>query len=423
MKIKTIIIILGSVLVGALLFYGYSKSAEAATLTQQQLVSDTGGSFAGGIASALQGIGTGYTGTISAISVYLEWDGAGTQPATSTSASFQLRLGHCSNTAMSTSCASDADAPELTITTGKNLYTFTFSSPVSMDSSKYYYIGTNYTSVGSQVKFYGSANNTFQGDTNNSEKCWTTTFCTGLKDIYFYITGTPGDAISITYPTDGSTGLTNFGLWKVNYSLANTVGSSFINIFVNTTSTVSQSNYSWYDQEPENKTAGAYSTVLNRLHNDSYASGTTYYAKAYLYKAETVGATILASSAVVSFDIGDPTTEQTFESLPDLPFILPTGGGNVYPACTKFPFSYWCDFVNLWAGLTATSTTDTVPTLSITLPSMTGGASTTVSVISASNINTQIGSGTVSLMRSLIQYGLWIAFGFYVYERIKNLKF
>jgi len=403
-----------SVLVGALLFYSYSASA--ATLAEKQLIFTDGGALDGSEASANQGVGLLSPGAITDISYYLSWNGTGSAPSVS------ARL-YCSNT--NTYGAADCgqtDSVAQTISgTSATLYTFHFASPITINTAKYYAIGLNFTgSGGAQIKYYGSATNAWRGTTTET-KCFSAGICGTLADIYFYFTVNAVNGISITYPVSGSTGLGNFGLWKLNYGIT-TSTNAFINVFVNTTSTVSQANYLWYDQEPATGDAGTYSTVMNRLDINRYASGTTYYAKAYLYSNTAGGATVLAESAVVSFDIGDVDSDFVFEPV-DAPFLLGTGGGESSVLCSKAPFAYWCDFTDIINTLTATTTSSSIPTLSISIPSVNGGASTSIDIISKTGVENTIGSGTVALMRNLILYGLYIAAGLYVWERIKHFKF
>jgi len=229
------------------------------------------------------------------------------------------------------------------------------------------------------------------------------------------------NVINIAYPITGSTGLLNFGLWYVNYGLATSTpsGSAGVKIFVNTTSTVSDTNYLWYDQESKNGTADFYpNSPLNRLDQialGGYTSSTTYYAI-----AELIGDSgVLATSPVINFSIGNADTALVFPT-----FNNPLNASSTEPSriCTKAPFAYWCDLVALYNALTPTSTSSTLPVVGFTFLNVNAsGTTSTISVISQANVTSMMGATTVTLMRYLLVAGIWGSVIIYLWERIKHL--
>jgi len=313
-----------------------------------------------------------------------------------------------------------ASKNDTTTTTASNTeFTIEFSSPIEVAAGTYFF-GQHRNSGTGMVLGYEVAGEYAFGcryDNQVASANFSLSSCTSANDVYFKLNTSGTDSIQILYPDSGSSGIDNFGLWQISKTTAAAYNSGFVNIYVAATSTVSQSNYDWFDQVQSNFNLGTQTLLVPRL-NGSYASGTTYYAAAYMYS----GSTLLASSTISNFSIGDTDEEIVFTDFID---IIPSAGLDFSTStadssvCVRFPFSYFCDFVDLWSGFNATSTTDSLPVLSfeILLPDRT---TSTIPIISASNINSTLGASNVALMRSLIQYGLWLAFGYYVYSRIKN---
>jgi len=410
MRMRTLFMILFAVLLGALLFYGYSASA--AVIEQW---APTGN---------LENIGQGGDSTANTYDGFIF-----TVPIPTTITTITLKTpqaqGLVSPNSMDYALISSAGTvlASQTVTNQPTIAAateYTIDVPDTAVAAGTYFFGSNYNSGTGVVKGYTSSTSAYYTGGCLFENQATTTFslasCSGEKrSVYFKINNTNTNAINITYPVDGSTGMDNFGLWNIAYYTD--TDNTFTNIYVHTTSTVSNGNYLFLDQEPNFDSNGVLKTkVLNRLNSQSYASGTTYYAKAYLYGTSS----LLATSPTISFSIGDVDEELIFPVLPTPNFILGAEDNTASELCTKFPFSYWCDFTAIWAGLTATTTSSSLPVLAIVLPTGSGSATTSIPIISASGISTWLGASTVALMRSLIQLGLYLAFGLYVYERIKH---
>jgi len=364
--------------------------------------------------SFYQSLGTGLVGSVSSLTMYVSG---------STSLSRGPTIYRCDNTNIS-SCTNQAtySGSSVTLTSSPQLQTFTFT-PFTLDPAKYYYIVLTGPGGGTNMQLYGNSDGTFYANGVAGDWDGSTVAASGsVADFYFVLAGSFSDSIAITYPVSGSTNLPNFGLWGVQYGVAQNQPSTWINVFVNTTSTVSASNYLWFDQEIKNGTAGFYTDFLNRLPQTlggGYVSSTTYYAQAVLYSATST----LATSAVINFQIGNTGADLVFAPPPSL---LPgQGTGPVSSYCLKAPFAYWCDLVAIYNTLTPTSTTSTIPTLSISIPDVHGAAgntSTTISIISAANINNTLGASNVALLRQILQYGLWGTFVIYLIERIRYLQ-
>jgi len=414
MKIRTLFLIILSVIVGALLFYGYS--AKAAIIEQWAPTGNLENIGQGGDSTANTYDGFIFTipipTTINTITLKTPQAQGLVSPN-----SMDYALINASGTVLFTQTITNQ--PTIAAATEYTLDVTDTSVPAGT-----YFFGSNYNSGTGVVKGYTSSTSAYYTGGCLFNNQVTSTFslanCSGVyQSVYFKINNTNTSAINITYPADGATGLNNFGLWNIAYFTD--TDNTFTNIYVHTTSTVSNSNYLFLDQEPNLDSNGVLKTgVLNRLDSSDYTSGTTYYAKAYLYGTSS----LLASSPVISFSIGDTEAELTFPVFENPSFLLSVGDSNTSAEiCTKFPFSYWCDFTDLWATLTATTTSSSLPVLAITLPTGSGSATTSIPIISASGINTWLGASLVSGMRELIRFGLWLAFGLYVYERIKHYKF
>lgn len=421
-ELKTILIIFVAILIGALLFIGY-KSVYAATLFSQTN-SDTatpnsttlgGTAISGGTYPYFQKLGGNLSGTIATSTVYLATSGG------LGSMTLGVKIQCYDDSAYTTynsGCSSSNPTKVIAQNTSKTSYDF--ATPLTLSSTKYYALG-----VGCNSSCSGGTNTnllTYGANFNSYASGDFSTSTLNITDAYFSFSGDFGNSIALIYPATGSTNLVNFGFWRVGYSLATSQSGVIVDVFVNTTSTVSDVNYLWFDQETKPGLTGLYyDTNITRneqLLNGGYASGTTYYAVAKVYS----NSSLLATSATINFSIGSTTAgTQVFQAFAQ-PAGLISQGGQGSQLCAKFPFSYFCDFVTIWSTLNGTSTTNSLPVLALTMV-LPNHATTSIPIISASGVTTLLGSNNISLMRDLIKYGLWIAFGLYIYERIKHHQF
>lgn len=417
MKLKTGIFLkssLAGVLIFSFLFGGIEFASADAYLPERQLIFSDSGALDGAEASAHQGVGLLSAGSITAISYYLSWNGTGSAP------SVAARL-YCSSSNVygSADCGQTDTVTQVVSGTSATLYTFSFASPISINTSKYYAIGLNFTgSGGAQLRYHGSVENAWRGTTTET-KCFIAGICGTLSDIYFRISATAGNSIAFVYPVSGSTNLQNFGLWKLDYSLATSTNSAYINIFVNSTSTVSQTSYMVYDQEPVSTFAGYHGATLNRLHFSDYASGTTYYAKAYLMGTS---GSVLASSAVINFSIDDVGAELYFPVV-DTPFLNQSteeASEAENFLRQKFPFAYFYELSDLYSTAVSTST-NALPLLAFSVP-FPVGSSTSITVLSSSTLRNTMGSDNFDALYLLEGYAIYGMTAYYFINRIRNLR-
>jgi len=83
--------------------------------------------------------------------------------------------------------------------------------------------------------------------------------------------------------------------------------------------------------------------------------------------------------------------------------------------CSKFPFSYVCDFGLVLQELDQTG--DAPSVISMEFPSVFGKQASTTAFVILDPATIQSG-GTVPYLRTAIEYALWLMFGFVVYRRI-----
>jgi len=422
MKLKTALIIFLSVLIGAMLFIGYERTHAATLLSQTNADTATpnsttlgGTAISGGTYPYFQKLGGNLSGTIATSTVSLATSGG------LGSMTLGVKIQCYDDSAYTTYNSGCSSAnPTRVIAQNTTKASYDFATPLTLNSTKYYALGigcnsscsggTNTNLLAYGANFNGYAAGDFSTSTLN------------ITDAYFSLSGDFGNSVSILYPATGSSGLVNFGFWRVGYTLATSQSSVLVDVFVNTTSTVSDVNYLWFDQETKPGFTGlSYDTNITRneqLLNGGYVSSTTYYAIAKVYSSSS----LLATSAVVSFSIGNATAgTQVYQAFAQ-PGTLVSQGGQGSQVCGKFPFSYFCDFVTIWSTLNGTSTTNSLPVLALTMR-LPNNTTSSIPIISASGVTTVLGAGNVSLLRDLIKYGLWIAFGLYIYERIKHHNF
>ena len=301
-------------------------------------------------------------------------------------------------------------------------YTVTFGTPVTLTAGTYFF-GSHYNSGVGVVMGYQSAG-LYAGGCNYSNElagtAFTITSCSSPSDIYFKVNSGNGNYINITYPTNGSSGLENFGLWRLTYQISTTTSQAWLDIYVNTTSTVSAGNYLWFDQEFRGGTAGYYDTVMNRLDpqtGSGYASGTTYYAKAYLYSSNGQ----LASSDVVSFSIGNVSVAQTFPTFNN-PFLAQTSSStDIFreKLRNKAPLAFLYDIVDI-INSAQTSSTNSFPTIVLKPFPASSSLYTALTIVSSSSF-TYVGSSNLQLVRDIIGYLFWAGFLSLVYFQVKRM--
>jgi len=426
LKTSTVIWLICIVVVMALLYAGWIQAATLYSQTNSDTASTNstslGTAISGGRAAYSQTLGTGISGTLASTTLYLS-DSGGLSNITPA-----ITLECYDDSAYGTYNGGCSNQFGLPAENGVGKHSVSVASVFTFQDTKYYRLGVGCTAgcsggTNPNLITYGANFNNYLNGNFAAKLTPTSTPALGLTDMYFVLEGAFGNSITITYPPTGSTNLANFGLWYINYSLATTQtnNNAAVRIFVNSTSTVSDTSYLWFDQETKNGTAGGYTnSVLNRLPQEAfggYVSSTVYYAVAKLYG----NAGVLATSPVVNFSVGNVDAELIFPTFQSSLFATSTEPSRL---CTKAPFAYWCDLAAIYSTLNASSSSSTIPALSITLPIPNGHgyASTSIAIISAANINSTLGAGNVSLLRQILVYSLWAGLALYIIERIRHIK-
>jgi len=83
---------------------------------------------------------------------------------------------------------------------------------------------------------------------------------------------------------------------------------------------------------------------------------------------------------------------------------------------SRAPFGYFYQLKTGVEGVTLTASS--TPGLTLVLPSGVGG---NLTILSENNLRLYMGTGTFNLLYSMVEWGLWVTFGFYIFRRVQGL--
>jgi len=199
-----------------------------------------------------------------------------------------------------------------------------------------------------------------------------------------------------------------------------------------------------YNTQTNGGSPGAYSKCLYYPKGTDLSTTGFYQAKVDLYDTSTDG--LLANSPVIYFNLisgtqGDypASTETSSSTIPSCTqanfiarsacevaqflFVPPVSVLNNFNSLsttmqTKVPFVYFYDIQTDISGLSPSG--GTVPTFTYT-DSTTGGLDISTDLFSPTTLTAYAGSTAVGVFRTLIQYSLYLGFGYFVYRTIHGL--
>lgn len=289
--------------------------------------------------------------------------------------------------------------------TAKQTVKFTFTSPYTMVSGRYYSIATNWDGVVNHGKIYGVTTNSYAGG-----DCFATAQCGTVRDLYFKVyapdsfNATSTRIVQVISPSAGQTTATTNVLFSFSY---------FFNSVVDT------GNYTNVGYDLRDVANG---TQFNTATSSIVASGQSTFSdtvtlapnrfymwrpfiagpNGYIYGSWSTFAVVSnpgGQSLIPGYGLGDSTASSTDALLNLSPIIR-----------QYFPFSYIDSAQQLFARFTAPSSTPT----SINLPFGGWGTSTAIAV----NLSTIAGFTPLALLRDVLGWLVYALFGFYALHKV-----
>ena len=268
--------------------YLISQTTNNATSTTREVVQSDVKYF-------YQELGTGLSGTIDR--VVFENVSSGL------SGSGAVSISRCDTNATPINCSGGVyiDTIYYTKSTSTTEYALTWTSPITLDPTKYYYLLFTNSSAAVNMTFSGSASDTY---TNGACK-WidypsAPIACGGISDIYFSLGDVPGDDIDLEFPMDDSLISADFTSFFTRASYAYLDGEFKVRIRYGVST-----GLEFYDETTATSSFPfiASNFGVSVAKTIPLTAGFTYYARAELYRDST----LIASSAIHEFTILDPT--------------------------------------------------------------------------------------------------------------------
>lgn len=401
-------------------FITFSASIYSATDSSTLSSSETANnSF--GVSTTYQTLGTGLSGTFKYLDTY-----ASCSSNCSSSGNLIIALYEFSSSCYAVACYVQnwVFYSASTSASTKTLIQGVYSSGVTLDPSKYYYIRYAYDGA-RHHKIYGSSSSSYANGT---------TSFSGVSDTYFvlYADSTTSGSFNISSPSQNQ--ITSSPLVDVTFTYYNNsvtdyydkVGISAVNSTDNQTL-----NLSNYEQNITSSGSATFSVpvlfpsnkqiILRAYMRSSTASSTTIYSMPRIFTtvSSPYSQTTLPSSGIISGVSGVGTT--TSYSVSTTTGGIGTTTLNYFTPCdylpsevcsvlqTRFPFSYLFDaFVivgELAQGSSRANATFTLPLGAVFTNPSTGVSTSTITLIDKSAI---VNTGYLTDIRNLVEYSIYL---------------